>query len=109
MAPRDTGALERSFRVSQAEQARDVSGRFGKAGVIVYIDPLAENPETGQAVTEYAGIMHEELTPYGELQLGEGSREKGGGVGGGFLKRALDEHADEVERVTAKQVEKALR
>ena len=109
MAPRDTGALEHSFRVSQAEQARDTSGRFGKAGVIVYIDPLAENPETGQAVTEYAGIMHENLTPYGELQLGEGSREKGGGVGGGFLKRALDEHADEVERVTAKQVEKALR
>lgn len=109
MAPRDTGALERSFRVSKAEQARDASGRFGKAGAIVYIDPLAENPDTGEAVTEYAGLMHENLTPYGELQLGEGSREKGGDVGGGFLERALNEHVDEIERVTAKQVEKALR
>lgn len=108
MAPRDTGALERSFRVEEAQQGRDAFGRFGKAGVTVYVDPLAENPDTGELVTDYAGIMHEELTPYGELQLGPKSREKGGEVGGGFLERALEEHTDEIEGTTAKQVSKAL-
>ena len=108
MAPRDTGALERSFRVTDAAQSRDAGGRFAKAGVTIYIDPLATNPDTEKSVTEYAGIMHEELTPYGEMQLGPGSAAKGGEVGGGFLERALEAHIDDIEETVANQVNKAL-
>ena len=108
MAPRDTGALESAFRVTEAVQGRSAIGRFERARVVVYIDPLATNPDTDELVTDYAGIMHDELTPYGDLQLGKKSREKGGEVGGGFLERAIEEHIDEVEETVVDQVSKAL-
>lgn len=109
MAPRDTGALERSIRVTRAGQGRDALGRFTRAGVTVYIDPLATNPDTDEYVTDYAAIMHWELTPYGELQLGEKSEQKGGDVGGGFIERALEERIDDIEETVADQVSRALR
>ena len=109
MAPRDTGALEGAIRVTRAAQGRDALGRFTRAGVTVYIDPLAMNPDTDEYVTDYASIMHWELTPYGELQLGEKSKQKGGEVGGGFIERALEEHIDDIEETVADQVSRALR
>lgn len=107
-APRDTGALESAFRVARVGQDRDALGRFQRASVTVYVDPYAENPDSGELVTRYSEIMHEELTPYGDMKLGKGSIAKGGQVGGGFLERAIEAHIDEIEETAANQVKGAL-
>lgn len=90
-APVDEHNLENAIKVDLDE--RDSKGRFKKERhYYVYVDENA--PGTGgKPVGEYATIMHEELTPYGSgfYQLGEGSRNKGGAVGGKFLERAFAE------------------
>jgi hypothetical protein len=96
MAPVDTGDLEKGIKIAgDVSGARDALGRFSRVEVEVYIDmnaPVADRP--GKKLGDYAYEMHEHLTPYGRLQLGEKSRAKQGGsdvtVGGGFLERAAE-------------------
>lgn len=97
MAPVDTEGLEKGIKIAgDTSGARDALGRFARIEVEVYIDmdaPVADRP--GKKLGDYAYEMHEHLTPYGRLQLGEKSRAKqssssGVMVGGGFLERAAE-------------------
>jgi hypothetical protein len=97
MAPIDTGDLEKAIKViGDGPASRDTLGRFTRVEIEVYIDmeaPVEGRP--GKKMGDYAYEMHEHLTPYGRLQLGEKSRAKQAGsagvmVGGGFLERAAE-------------------
>lgn len=105
-APYKTGALERAIRVDKPRQQRGADGRFGSVTVPVYVDG-------DDGVDNYAGIMHEELQPFGDgdLELGKGSQAKDGGagvVGGKFFERAIEENADEVRLTVLNELRKVL-
>ena len=98
MAPVDEGNLEKAIKISPTElgRIRDEYGRFARTEIEVYIDmnmPIPERP--GKTVGDYAYEIHEQLTPYGFMQLGPKSQSKqarsGIEVGGGFLDRAAAE------------------
>lgn len=104
-APVDEGNLEAAIKVEVEGGGRDDRGRFVRKAVAVYIDPNTP-AEDGKTVGEYAWLMHEHLTPYGPLQLGERSQAKQSGqsgmVGGKFLERAASEREkDMVKRLAA--------
>lgn len=110
MAPRDHANLEEAIKVrpDSPERTRDELGRFVRTEVEVYVDgdmPVPQRPD--KTVGDYAYEMHEHLTPFGPLQLGEESRAKqasNGGVevGGGYLTRAVEElGADIVMRLAS--------
>ncbi|MCG5512857.1 hypothetical protein LQD11_06900 [Ectothiorhodospira shaposhnikovii] len=109
MAPVDEGNLEDAIVVSEAGR-----GLFGGIKFEVKIDenmPLPEKP--GKTVGDYATIMHEQLTPYGPLQLGPASIEKQKTtdviVGGGFLERAADQVSPSIVRSIHDAIAKVLR
>lgn len=96
MAPVDEHNLERAIKVRAVGGGRDSAGRFARKSVEVFVDEDTDVPsKPGRTVGEYAYIMHEHLTPYGHLRLGEKSLQKQGGqpelVGGGYLERAVEE------------------
>jgi len=97
MAPELDGNLEDSIMVSPASQGRDEAGRFVVASADVYLD-LDHAAKHGGTVGQYAYIMHEYLTPAGDMQLGDQSQLKQAQVdvevGGWFLYRALEHYAD---------------
>jgi hypothetical protein len=92
-APIDHGNLEDAIKVEVLSGGRDARGRFMRKALSVFIDMEAEG-YNGEPMSQYAYIMHEHLTPYGPLNLGEKSAAKNAGsgrVGGRFLERAADE------------------
>lgn len=100
MAPVDEANLEKAIKLRPeggVQRMRDEYGRFARTEIEVYIDmdmPALERP--GKTVGDYAYEIHEHLTPYGFMQLGEKSQRKqsrnnGIEVGGGFLDRAAAE------------------
>lgn len=103
-APIDEGNLEKAIKVfpeTIGERARNEAGQFVRHEVFVYVDldmPVPERP--GETVGKYAYTMHEHLTPFGPLNLGERSAEKQSGqremVGGKYLERAMNEIGDSV-------------
>lgn len=103
-APIDEGNLEKAIKVfpeTIGERARNEAGQFVRQEVFVYVDldmPVPERP--GETVGKYAYTMHEHLTPFGPLNLGERSVEKQSGqremVGGKYLERAMNEIGDSV-------------
>lgn len=103
-APIDEGNLEKAIKVfpeTIGERARNEAGKFVRQEVFVYVDldmPVPERP--GETVGKYAYTMHEHLTPFGPLNLGERSAEKQSGqremVGGKYLERAMNEIGDSV-------------
>lgn len=103
-APIDEGNLEKAIKVfpeTIGERARNEAGQFVRQEVFVYVDldmPVPERP--GETVGKYAYTMHEHLTPFGPLNLGERSAEKQSGqremVGGKYLERAMNEIGDSV-------------
>ena len=98
-APVDKGNLEDAIRCDI-----DRNGLNGRTLVYVYVDMDYPAGANGKTVGDYAMIMHEGLTPYGELNLGKYSQIKAAtfAVGGKFLERAIDEVAPKIEsRVAA--------
>lgn len=103
-APIDEGNLEKAIKVfpeTIGERVRNEAGQFVRQEVFVYVDldmPVPERP--GETVGKYAYTMHEHLTPFGPLNLGERSAEKQSGqremVGGKYLERAMNEIGDSV-------------
>lgn len=103
-APIDEGNLEKAIKVfpeTIGERARNEAGQFVRQEIFVYVDldmPVPERP--GETVGKYAYTMHEHLTPFGPLNLGERSAEKQSGqremVGGKYLERAMNEIGDSV-------------
>ena len=103
-APIDEGNLEKVIKVypeTIGERLRNEAGQFVRQEVFVYVDtdmPVPERP--GETVGKYAYTMHEHLTPFGPLNLGERSAEKQSGqremVGGKYLERAMNEIGESV-------------
>ncbi len=103
-APIDEGNLEKAIKVfpeTIGERARNEAGQFVRQEVFVYVDmdmPVPERP--GETVGKYAYRMHEHLTPFGPLNLGELSAAKQSGqremVGGKYLERAMNEIGESV-------------
>ncbi len=103
-APIDEGNLEKAIKVypeTIGERLRNEAGQFVRQEVFVYVDtdmPVPERP--GETVGKYAYTMHEHLTPFGPLNLGELSAAKQSGqremVGGKYLERAMTEVGDSV-------------
>jgi len=102
MAPHDDGYLEAAIKVeeSKSTQGRDVQGRFtsggGRLQVTVYVDGDMPGSHDRKTVGDYALLMHEGLSPYGDgtYKPGEGTLAKiyaGMKAGGKFLERALRE------------------
>ena len=106
MAPVDEANLEAAIKVRPeiaGRQRDEETGRFVRQEIEVFIDmdmPIPKRP--GKTVGDYAYEMHEHLTPMGPKQLGEKSQQKAaanGGVqvGGGFLTRAVEQVAGELQ------------
>lgn len=92
-APLDHGNLEDAIKMEVLGGGRDARGRFVRKALSVFIDMEARG-YAGEPMSQYAYLMHEHLTPYGPLKLGEKSAAKDGGrgiVGGRFLERASEE------------------
>lgn len=111
-APVDKYNLEDAIKVTEPKQGRDEMGRFGAMTASVYVDMDAPTQD-GRTVGVYALIMHEALAPYGSgaFNLGERSQAKDGGsgeVGGKYLERALEEHADSVVEELLDDVQEAF-
>lgn len=100
MAPLDDGELEQAHDISIVRLNRD--DMLLEIGVGGWVG--------GVNVDEYAWIMHERLSPYGDLNLGPRSILKNAlnpanrKVGGKFLERA----ADEYEPIAIERMKKAL-
>lgn len=93
-APIDHGNLEEAIELEEESERDEISGRFGRKAYSVRVNP--DYPAyDGRSVGQYSYVMHEHLTPYGPLKLGEHSRDKQARqaetVGGGYLERAVDE------------------
>lgn len=93
-APVDTGSLEESLEYGQKKEgSRNV--------YLVYVKGDARHKSGKKLVGEYAPIMEEELTPYGDgkYKLGKRSQTKADGgkkVGGKFLERAVDRVSESI-------------
>mgnify|MGYP001037944824 CR=1 FL=1 len=106
-APVDEGNLENAIKIL----GHDRGGLNRRKRIVVGVDgsmPVPERP--GKTVGDYAGLMHENLQPYGIFELGEKSRDKQRNnpdviVGGKFLERA----AQDLQQEIAQAVLAALR
>lgn len=97
-APVDHGNLEEAIQMEVLGGGRDARGRFIRKALSVFVDMEARG-HNGEPMSQYAYIMHEHLTPYGPLKLGEKSAAKNAGsgrVGGRFLERAANEVSDRI-------------
>ena len=112
MAPRKTGTLESAIKIDD-----DVIDKPFQLKMEVYIDGdiVTEGQEGGtdRNVSRYAEIMHDNLTPAGDLKLGKISMQKsdsvGVVVGGDFMTRALGEIQPDVIQTFKNVVKRALR
>lgn len=104
-APVDEANLEKAIKVFPEKmpetRERNAAGQFVKQDVFVYVDTdMAVPSRPGKTVGDYAYTMHEHLTPFGPLNLGERSAEKQSGqremVGGKYLERAMNEIGESV-------------
>lgn len=104
-APIDEANLEKAIKVfpevMPEKRVRNSAGQFVRQDVFVYVDtdmPVPQRP--GKTVGDYAYTMHEHLTPFGPLNLGERSAAKQSGqremVGGKYLERAMNEIGESV-------------
>lgn len=104
-APVDEANLEKAIKVfpevMPETRVRNSAGQFVRQDVFVYVDtdmPVPQRP--GKTVGDYAYTMHEHLTPFGPLNLGERSAAKQSGqremVGGKYLERAMNEIGESV-------------
>lgn len=104
-APIDEANLEKAIKVfpevMPETRVRNSAGQFVRQDVFVYVDtdmPVPQRP--GKTVGDYAYTMHEHLTPFGPLNLGERSVAKQFGqremVGGKYLERAMNEIGESV-------------
>lgn len=87
-APKDEGDLERAIERNPAEERDDLN----RKAVEVWVNP--DMPGSGgMKVGDYAYLMHEGLTPYGDgtYRPREGTINKGPQAGGKFLERAVNE------------------
>lgn len=92
-APVDDGFLRDAIRVES-----DRSGKNGRTVVRVFVD-MSAPAANGKTVGDYALLVHEHLTPYGDgaayiQPWGHGGLVPGharSGGGGKFLERAIDE------------------
>ena len=96
MAPIDHGNLEEAIVTKDEGGGRGAGGRFQRKSIAVMINMELSVPERpGKTVGDYAWEMHEHLSPFGPLKLGEYSEAKQQGqqvmVGGKFLERAADQ------------------
>lgn len=107
MAPVDKANLEKAIKVFPEilplSRERNDQGQFVRQDIFVYVDttmPAPASGHQGKTVGDYAYIMHEHLTPFGPLNLGELSAAKQAGqgevVGGKYLERAMNEVGDSV-------------
>lgn len=120
MAPVDYGDLEEAIKIKNI-QGRDKLGRWSNnISYDIYVDgsmicedprdqPGRDNRKHPKKVGEYAGLVHEQVTPAGPMQLGPESKKKnqrnGGLVGGGYMVRALDLLRDTVKQELANDIE----
>jgi hypothetical protein len=101
MAPIDEGNLEKAIKVRYEGVDRNALGQFVKGGgaYTIYVDnDMPVDGRDGKTVGDYAWIMHEHLTPAGDMNLGPKSEEKQASqsiqVGGKFLERASEAMRD---------------
>jgi len=94
LCPRDTGTLESSLRLALSQEGREYVAK-------VYITPV-QNPKYTGAIggrprysTDYARYAHDLIEPEGYKNRGPGTQAKGDDAGGGFMRRALHDNANE--------------
>lgn len=100
-APFDEGKLEKAIKVEDGGGGRDDRGRLQRKSVSVYVDDSMPGSGGAATVGQYSYLIHEGLEPEGgAFDRREGSNRKmernGKLVGGGFLRRALQDKAKEV-------------
>jgi hypothetical protein len=118
-APRDDGTLEEasSFKI------REVGGKNNRTDFEIALNSRKRD-EKGKRVALYGAIQHENLEPFGDLNLGPRSQEKNDGqaigvrsgfqaakakVGGKFLERALQSRVGQIGKRIAERVRRALK
>lgn len=93
-APVDYGNLEDAIDIEEEGGGRDDMGRFVRKSYRVFVD-MNHPAAHGQVVGDYAYLVHEHMTPYGEIGLGPNSMRKQMSqaemVGGLYMDRAVDE------------------
>lgn len=108
-APVDTHLMEKSIYASE------LRGR-GSYRVALEVDGSLKYEKTGKTVAEVFKYIHDAMIPEGsELGLGPKSRRKQAAVpvvvGGGFLRRAIDENEGEIrqiiQRIVARKISSA--
>lgn len=118
-SPVDTMNLENAIKIMKAQDGSNRRNVF-----YVYVDESepasAENDDgdvypssAGKTVGDYALLMHEGLAPYGSgaFELGKKSQRKaamGLDVGGKYMSRALEDHADDIYNRSEAALSRAL-
>jgi hypothetical protein len=114
MCPVDTETMESAIFVVDLGNARSAyqekfTLHIGYDPGIAYPSPRYKDGRTTGSVFEY---IHELITPEGDKQLGKKSEAKQGRVdvivGGGFMRRAIEDNENEIREIIKASVQRSL-